>query len=157
MFLRRPQNLESANNVSPGTLRERAATLKVAEPVNARALPTRFHNARNLALERQTAEAQTADAELAQVCARTAAQLAPVVLTGLELRLAGVFDALCSSSHISFLPSKACCLLGPKPWTLKPCLCSLAERHAEVLQQRACAIVVLGRRNDRHVHALRLV
>src|ERR1700760_1911986 len=101
MFLRRPQNLESANNVSPGTLRERAATLKVAEPVNARALPTRFHNARNLALERQTAEAQTADTELAQIRARTAAQLAAVVLTGLELRLLCGFDALCSGSHIS--------------------------------------------------------
>src|ERR1700761_235166 len=103
MFLRRPQNLESANNVSPGTLRERAATLKVAEPVNARALPTRLHDARNLAFERQTTEAQTADTELAQIRARTAAQLAPVVLTELELRLAGVFDALCSSSHMSSL------------------------------------------------------
>src|SRR5580698_1970759 len=136
--LQPPQSIESANNVSPGTLRERAATLKVAEPVNARALPARLHNARDLALERQTTEAQTADAELAQERARTAAQLAPVVLTGLELRLAGVFYALCSSCHMSSL-------------------CSLAERHAEVLQQCACAIVVLGGSDDRHVHALRLV
>src|SRR6185312_3000286 len=48
---------ESAKNVSPGTLRERAATLEVAEPVNALALPARLHNARDLTLERQATEA----------------------------------------------------------------------------------------------------
>src|SRR5579864_8872136 len=59
-------------------------------------LPTRLHDARDFALERQAAEAQTAYAELAQVAAGTAAELAPVVLAGAELRLPRVFHSLCS-------------------------------------------------------------
>jgi hypothetical protein len=71
-------------------------------------LPAGLNDARNLALERKAAEAQTADAELAQERARTAAELAAVVLAGLELRFASVFDALCSGCHVLSL---LCCLL----------------------------------------------
>ena len=63
-------------------------------------LPAGLHNARDLALERERAEAQTAAAELAQKRARTAAELAAVVLAGFELRLACIFDALCCGGHI---------------------------------------------------------
>jgi hypothetical protein len=67
--------------------------------VGREALPTRLHDAGNLALQRQRAEAQTADAELAQVSAWTAAYLATVVLAGLEFRLACVFHSLCCCCH----------------------------------------------------------
>ena len=68
-------------------------------------LPAGLHNTRDLALERETTEAQTADAELAQERARTTAKLAAVVLAGLELRNSCIFDALCSSSHIYLFSS----------------------------------------------------
>jgi hypothetical protein len=63
-------------------------------------LPAGLDDARNLALECQTAEAQAADTELAQKRARTAAELAAVMLAGLELRFASVFDALCGGCHV---------------------------------------------------------
>ena len=66
-------------------------------------LPAGLDDARDLALEREPAEAETADAELAQKRAGTAAELAAVVLAGLELRLLGVFDALCGVAIFRFL------------------------------------------------------
>ena len=63
-------------------------------------LPAGLDDARNLALESKAAEAHAADAELAQKRARAAAELAAVVLAGLELRFASVFDALCSGCHV---------------------------------------------------------
>ena len=60
-----------------------------------RYLPARLHDARNLSLESERTEAETADAEFTKERARTTAELATVVLAGLELRLACVFDALC--------------------------------------------------------------
>ncbi len=50
-------------------------------------LPGRLAYARNLTLQRQSAEAQTADTELAQVPARTSANLAAIVLPGRKLGL----------------------------------------------------------------------
>jgi hypothetical protein len=47
--------------------------------------PGRLGNPGDLAPQRQSAETQAADAELAQVSARTSAQLAAVVLPGREL------------------------------------------------------------------------
>jgi len=44
-------------------------------------LPAGLHNARNLALEREATEAQTAYAELSQERTRPATELAAVVLT----------------------------------------------------------------------------
>ena len=71
-------------------------------------LPAGLDDAWNLTLERKAAEAQTADAKLAQESAWAAAKLAAVVLTGFELRRACVFDALCGSSH-NFLLSLSYC------------------------------------------------
>src|SRR5436309_10588621 len=47
-------------------------------------LPARLHDARNLALERQFAEAEAAEFELSDVAARTPAELAAVVCAHLE-------------------------------------------------------------------------
>jgi len=80
-------------------------------------LPAGLDDARNLALERKTAEAEAADAELAQKRARTAAELAAVVLAGLELRFASVFDALCSGCHVLSLLMLLAAFVF---WTLKP-------------------------------------
>ena len=66
-----------------------------------RYLPAGLHNTRNLTLEGERTEAETADAELAQESARATADLAAVVLAGLELRNSCVFDALCCSCHNS--------------------------------------------------------
>ena len=63
-------------------------------------LPARLDDARNLSLECQLAEAQAADAELAQVAARPSAELAAVVLPARKLRLARVFNSFCSGCHI---------------------------------------------------------
>ena len=62
-------------------------------------LPARLDDAGNLALERQRAEAQAANAELAQETARPSAKLAPVVLAAAELRLPRVFHPFCSGCH----------------------------------------------------------
>src|SRR5271167_3293831 len=63
-------------------------------------LPARLHNARNFSLEGERTEAETADAELAKERARTTAELAAVVLAGLELRFSCIFYAFCGSCHI---------------------------------------------------------
>src|SRR5712672_2396839 len=62
-------------------------------------LPARLDDARNLSLEGERTEAETAYAELAKERARTTAELAAVVLAGLELRFPCVFDAFCGSCH----------------------------------------------------------
>jgi len=51
-----------------------------------RSLPTGLANARDLAVERQVSEANAADAELAEIGPRPAADIAPVVLADLVLR-----------------------------------------------------------------------
>jgi len=63
-------------------------------------LPARLHNARDLTFESERTKAQAANSELTQKSARTSAELATVVLAGLELRFSGVFDALCSGCHV---------------------------------------------------------
>jgi hypothetical protein len=62
---------------------------------NSISLPARLDYARNFSLEGKTTEAQTAYAELPQEGARTTAELAAVVLAGLELGLLCIFDAFC--------------------------------------------------------------
>jgi hypothetical protein len=64
-------------------------------------LPTGFNDARDFAPERQLAEAQAAEAELAQIRARPAANLAAIVLAAGKFRLAGVFNSFRSSCHLS--------------------------------------------------------
>src|ERR1035438_9275019 len=73
--------------------KEPAATdyLTTLHQLLATALPTRLHDPGNLALQGQTAEAQTADTELAQKGARTSADMTAIVLPdrkfGLLVRL----------------------------------------------------------------------
>src|SRR2546423_11531599 len=62
-------------------------------------LPGRLRDAGDLSLERQPAKAQAADAELAQISARTPADAAAVVPTGRELGLACVFYSFCCGRH----------------------------------------------------------
>src|ERR1700743_576583 len=63
-------------------------------------LPGGLDDAGNLSLKRQLAEAQAADAELAQKCPGASAELAAVMLPALEFRLAGVLHSFCSRCHI---------------------------------------------------------
>src|SRR5262245_43486763 len=114
------------------------------------ALPARLHDARNLSLESERAEAETADAELAKEGPGTTAELAAVVLAGLELRLLCVFDALCCSCHIVYSLSFRTCWKAFRPFQLR----SLTEGHTEAPEQCASSIVVLGCRHDGDVHAL---
>ncbi len=69
------------------------------------ALPAGLYDAWDFTLERQTTEAQPADAELAEECAGATAELAAVVLAALELGLLCVLDCFCSSRHIYLLRS----------------------------------------------------
>src|SRR5215472_2981518 len=62
-------------------------------------LPGRLRNPGNLSPQRQSAETQTADAELPQVSARTPADLAAVVLARREFGLARVLHSFCCSSQ----------------------------------------------------------
>jgi hypothetical protein len=107
-------------------------------------LPARLHDAGNLASQRETAKAQTADAKLPQVSPRPSAELAPIVLAAAELRLPRVFHPFCCGCHKSSNPSSAASD-------------ALAERHAEGLQQCPCLVVVLCRGHNRDVHALQLL
>src|ERR1700675_3711797 len=65
-------------------------------------LPGRLRNPGNLPLEGQSAETQPAKAELTQVCARTSADLAAVVLARRELGLLCVLHSFCGSCHLAF-------------------------------------------------------
>src|SRR5579871_369240 len=117
-------------------------------------LPARLHNAWNFSLKGERAEAETADAELAQERARTTAELAAVVLARLELRLLCIFDAFCGRCHIFALYPYCKLCSGPSgpAW-----LSSDAEGHSEALQQSACSVVILRRRDDGDVHSLEFV
>src|SRR5215469_13368111 len=76
-------------------------------------LPRRLRNPWNLPTERQLPEAQAANAELAQISARTSAQLATVVLARGKLGLSCVLNSLCRSSHSILLR-----LGNFEPWKL---------------------------------------
>ena len=65
--------------------------------------PAGFHDAWNLALQRKRTEAQTAYSELSQEGTRPAAELAPIVLAGLEFRLLCIFHTFCGRCHNLFL------------------------------------------------------
>ena len=83
-------------------------------------LPGRLRDPRNLAPKGQSAEAQPAEAELAQVGARTSAQLAAVVLARRELGFFVVLgDAACSGHRFLYLClltlNELKCLAAPHP------------------------------------------
>jgi hypothetical protein len=69
-------------------------------------LPARLDDARNFSFKGERTEAEAAYAELAKERARTTAELAAVVLAGLELRFLCVFDAFCGSCHVFALYKK---------------------------------------------------
>src|SRR6266571_1655429 len=99
------------------------------------ALPARLHDARNLALERQLAEAEPAHLELPEVGARAAAQLAAVIGARAELRLTlGLHDER-GLRHMRLLP----------------------ERHSEVREEHLRVLVRARRRDDADVHAAHLI
>src|SRR5271157_1329719 len=62
-------------------------------------LPTRLHDTRDIARQRQLPEAKPAQIELAKVPARAAASPAPVPMTDLELGLSHQFCKLRCSRH----------------------------------------------------------
>src|SRR5499426_3793031 len=99
------------------------------------ALPARLHDARDLALERQLAEAEPAELELPEVAARAAAQLAPRIGARLELRLTLRLHDERGLGHAKLLP----------------------ERHAQVRQQHLGVLVRARRGDDADVHAANLV
>src|SRR5579863_10149175 len=68
-------------------------------------LPGRLRNPWNLAAQRQLPETQPADAELAQKCPRTSAQVAAVVFAGREL---GFLGRVLMQAHV-ILHSFCCC------------------------------------------------
>src|SRR5580692_8033303 len=125
-------------------------------------LPGRFRDPGNLPAQCQPAEAQAAQSKLAQVSARPSAQLAAVVpargklgrllfLVARQLKLLldlCVFNSFCCSH--AFLKMNWRCKLKSEA-LLRP------ERHAQMLQQRACLVVICRRGHDGDVHALHLI
>src|SRR5262245_7251830 len=95
--------------------------------------PARLDDARDLTRERQLAETDAAQAEIAQVPPRPPAAMATGVRAHLELR-----------RPLPLLDDR---LLG-HPFSLP-----LAEGHAHEPQQLAPLLVGPGTRDDRHVHA----
>src|SRR5271155_4152732 len=121
-------------------------------------LPRRLRNPRNLPAQRQLPEAQPAQAELAQIRARTSAHLAAVMSARGKLRLLlalgsrhlkrllyfRVFDSFCCSHAILTCLSRN---LSRNPETLKPL--RGPERHAQVLQQGPRLVIVRRRGHNR--------
>src|SRR5258706_11862413 len=101
--------------------------------------PRRLADAGDVPAEGQVAEADAAHAELAQVSAAASADLAAVPLPDCELQHRVHFDDGGTTGHAFLLP-----VLAP-------------ERHPELAQEHAGAVVRAGRRHDRDVQPLRLV
>src|SRR6266404_4378416 len=101
--------------------------------------PARLGHARDRALMREVAQADPADAELAEHRARPAAPTAARVVAHLELLRALLLDDEARLGHALLLPP------------------ALAERQAEGLQQRAGVVVGLGARGDGHVETADLL
>src|SRR6266849_4404280 len=107
-----------------------------------RPLPASLQHAGDFAQQRQTAEADAAHLELAQVPARPAAYAAAVAHADLELRLPAHLGALTGSRH---------------RFSSRPSLPLYAERHAQQLEQLASFLVVARRGGQGDIHALDLV
>src|SRR5580765_420532 len=104
--------------------------------------PTTLGYSRDVALERQLAEAQPAQRELPHVGARTAAQVAAVAQANLVLRLLLFFGDLRGRCHKPFLLTPK----APAPGLLT--LVRRPERHADKLQQFSCFLVGLRGGDD---------
>src|SRR6059058_1123888 len=114
-------------------LRMRVSMSAIGSVSTVSLLPARLRHAGNRALVRQLAEADPAEAELAEDRARAAAPVAARVVAHLVLLGSPLFDDETSSP-----------LLLP-PFAVR------CERQAEGPQQREGLLVVLGARRDRHV------
>src|SRR5882724_12666100 len=68
------------------------------------ALPARFRDARNLSLERHTAETDSAHLKLANIAASTAANAATVAHANLEFRLLERLGDFCCACHLLCYP-----------------------------------------------------
>jgi hypothetical protein len=101
VFLSSPVRSGRQENLRECLWRQSADLVFLPRTLAAVDLPAGLYNSRNLTLKRQPTEAQTADAKLAQKRSWAAAELAAVMLAGLELRLTCVFDALCCGCHKS--------------------------------------------------------
>src|SRR2546423_12021983 len=66
-------------------------------------LPARLRESGDVALVGHLAQADPAEAELAEVGARAAAPLAAIVVAGLVLRLAALAHHLCRLPHLTLL------------------------------------------------------
>src|ERR1051326_8831151 len=99
-------------------------------------LPARLHDAGDLALERELAEAETAELELAEISARPSAQLAARIPARAEFR--GTLR-LCDQRRF-------------RHGSLR-----LPERHAEMREERLGVLVRSRRRHDVDVHTAYLV
>src|SRR5208282_2587775 len=103
-----------------------------------RRLPTCFHDAGNLSLERHTAETNAAHLELADISAGTATNAAAVANADFEFRFLMCLCDLCQACHL-LRPSRN------------------AQRNSETFQKLPAFLVVLCRRRQCYVHALDLV
>src|SRR3954467_11630334 len=118
-------------------------------------LPTRLRHAGDVALVRQLAQADSAQAELAVHRARTAAAAAARVGPGLVLRRAVRANDLGCLSHGSGSSLGSYWLLGEGLEVARAAVAG--ERHAERVEQRERLRVGRGRRGDRDVEAAHLV
>src|SRR5918999_1083485 len=98
-------------------------------------LPTRFRDARDLALVRQLPQADPAQPELPIVPLRPATPLAPVVLPDLELLRLLLLYQQSFSRHITLL--------------------ARPERHTQHPQKLRAPLIGLRRRHNRHVETAR--
>src|SRR5215470_16692296 len=98
-------------------------------------LPACFHDAGNLALQRHTAEADSAHFKLADESARTAANAATIADAHLEFGLLECLGDLCCTCHLLLTP-----------WS--------AQRKAEALEQLAAFFVGVRGGGQSDVHAL---
>src|SRR5579871_5297264 len=101
-------------------------------------LPARFHNARDFALERHAAEADSAHLKLTNVGARAATNAAAITHANLELGLLERLCDFCGTCHLLLTP-----------WS--------SQREAEALEQLAAFLVVSCAGGERDVHTLDLV
>src|SRR6516165_9670651 len=101
-------------------------------------LPARFHDARNLSLERHAAETNAAHLELADIAAGAAADPAAVARANFELGLLPRLGDFCRACHLL-------------------CGSFFAQGKTEALEQFAPFVVVLRGGRQRNVHALDLV
>src|SRR3954468_10046283 len=125
----------------------KSATGSVMDMVQRLLLPAALRHARDVAVMRELAQADAAQAELAEHRARAAAAAAARVRAGLVLGGARLTDALGELGHG----------LGGNLWSLDVGVALAAEGHAEGLEQRVGLAVGRGRRRDGDVEPADLV